>query len=247
MKQKTIKNNSSSLSKYLAQAGVASRRKVLELIEQGLIKVNQVIIKEPGYKITSADEITYRDRPVQVEQKIYILLNKPKDYITTVSDQKGRKTVMSLIAHAIPERLYPVGRLDRNTTGLLIVTNDGQLALQLAHPRYNVQKVYAVTLDSPLRSTDIEKIKKGLHLEDGLIQVDSLQIIPKTKNEVRVSLHSGKNRIVRRIFEHLGYQVIKLDRIEYAGLTQKNLLVGQWRYLSAYEIEKLHAKKINKR
>lgn len=230
-----------SLSKFVAQAGIASRRKVVDLIRQGLIKVNGAIIKEPGYKLQSDDRVTYHDQVLKVaKQKIYILINKPKDYITTVSDEKGRKTVMDIIKNAIGQRLYPVGRLDRNTTGLLILTNDGQFAQKLSHPRYEVQKTYAVTLNRILHKDDYEKIKEGFDLEDGFIKVDAIQYAARSpRSHIKVVLHSGKNRIVRRIFEHLGYEVVKLDRMEYAGLTKRGLLVGDWRYLTDDEVESL--------
>jgi 23S rRNA pseudouridine2605 synthase len=230
-----------SLSKFVAQAGIASRRKVVDLIRQGLITVNGAIIKEPGHKVLPNDCIAYHDQVLQIaQQKLYVLLNKPKDYITTVSDEKGRKTVMDLIKNAIGQRLYPVGRLDRNTTGLLLLTNDGQLAQKLSHPRYEVQKTYAVTLNRILNADDYDAIKEGLQLEDGPIKVDTVQYVSRLpRNNVKVVLHSGKNRIVRRIFEHLGYDVVKLDRIEYAGLTKRGLLVGDWRYLTDDEVERL--------
>lgn len=227
-----------SLSKYIAQAGLAARRTVTEFIKQGKVKVNNVIVREPGYKVQSSDRITYNDKPVVVQEKIYIVLNKPKNYITTVSDEKGRKTVMSLVYDAIGVRLYPVGRLDRNTTGLLILTNDGEFAQRLAHPRYQVQKTYVVTLDKPFTAANIETVKKGLLLEDGTVKVDAIGYIsgmPRT--QVKVVLHSGKNHIVRRIFEFFGYMVTKLDRVGYAGLTKKGLTVGQWRYLTADELK----------
>ena len=241
MKKNTTKAEAStanSLSKFCAQAGIASRRKVIDLIKQGLIKVNGVMINEPGYKVRTTDKVTYNDKPIRGEEKIYILLNKPKDYITTVSDEKGRKTVMDLVKHAIGVRLYPVGRLDRNTTGLLVLTNDGNMAQRLSHPRYEVQKVYAVTLDKVLAKDDMEQIKRGFELDGDVIQVDAITYAEKMpRNNVKVTLHSGKNRIVRRIFESFGYEVIKLDRIGYAGLTKKGLLVGEWRHLTAKEIE----------
>lgn len=243
-KKKVMKKNVSlhtSLSKFVAQAGIASRRKVVDLIRQGLIKVNGALIKEPGYKVQPNDRVTYHDQRLTItNQKLYILLNKPKDYITTVSDEKGRKTVMDLIKNAIGQRMYPVGRLDRDTTGLLILTNDGDLAQKLSHPRYEVRKAYGVTLNRILNKDDYEKIKKGLDLRDGFIQVDAIHYSSRLpRNNVKVALHSGKNRIVRRIFEHLGYDVIKLDRIEYAGLTKQGLLVGHWRYLTDDEVERL--------
>jgi len=227
-----------SLSKFCAQAGIASRRKVIDFIKQGLIKVNGTVIKEPGYKIRATDKVVYNDKPIRSEEKIYILLNKPKDYITTVSDEKGRKTVMDLIRNAIGVRLYPVGRLDRNTTGLLVLTNDGDVAQRLSHPRYEVQKVYAVTLDKILAKADMDQIKQGFELDGDSITVDAISYAEKMpRNNVKVALHSGKNRIVRRIFEFFGYEVVKLDRIGYSSLTKKGLLVGEWRYLTAREIE----------
>jgi 23S rRNA pseudouridine2605 synthase len=227
-----------SLSKYIAQAGVASRRKVTELIKSGFIKVNGSVIKEPGYKITPTDRVTYNDKPVIMEEKIYIIINKPKNYITTVSDEKGRKTVMDLVSDAIGIRLYPVGRLDRNTTGLLILTNDGEFAQKLSHPKYEVQKVYAVTLDKLFTHKDMSAVKAGLLLEDGPIKVDAISYVPKMpRNHLQITLHSGKNRIVRRIFEFFGYEVIKLDRIAYAGLRKKGLKVGEWRYLTRDEFD----------
>lgn len=239
MKKNAI--DSTSLSKFLAQAGVASRRKVVDLIRQGLIKVNGLIIKEPGYKLQPKDRVTYHDQLIKpTEEKIYVLLNKPKDYITTVSDEKGRKTVMDLIKKAASQRLYPIGRLDRDTTGLLILTNDGNLAQKLSHPRYQISKTYAVTLNRILNKDDYSRIKEGLELSDGPIMIDAIQYNAKLpRNNVKVVLHSGKNRIVRRIFEHLGYDVLKLDRVEYAGLTKRGLLVGDWRYLTADEVESL--------
>ncbi len=230
-----------SLSKFVAQAGIASRRKVVDLIRQGLIKVNGKVIKEPGHKLHAQDTITYHDQKLSIAQeKIYVLLNKPKDYITTVSDEKGRKTVMDLVKRSIKERLYPVGRLDRDTTGLLLLTNDGDVAQKLAHPRYEVQKAYVATLNRILNKDDYEAIKEGLQLKDGFIKVDAIHYSSALpRNTIKVLLHSGKNRIVRRIFEHLGYDVVKLDRIEYAGLTKKGLSVGHWRYLTDDEVERL--------
>lgn len=234
------KNTQNSLSKFLAQSGVASRRKVVELIEQGHIKVNNKVIKEPGYKLSVEDVVTYNDKLVRSEEKIYVLLNKPTGYITSVSDEKGRKTVMDILKKNFKQRLYPVGRLDYDTSGLLIITNDGHLAQQLAHPRYNMSKTYAVTLDRWLAYEHLARIKVGLQLHDGLIEVDAVSYMPpQAHNHIKVTLHSGRNRIVRRIFEHLGYTVKKLDRVGYAGLTKKDLRVGNWRYLTDQEIENL--------
>lgn len=200
-----------SLSKFLAQSGVASRRKVVELIEQGHIRVNNKVIKEPGYKVSADDVITYNNKLIRAEEKIYLLLNKPTGYVTTVSDEKGRKTVMDILKRNFKQRLYPVGRLDYDTSGLLIITNDGDFAQQLAHPSYDVQKTYAVTLERWLSYEDLAQIKNGLTLHDGFIQVDAVSYMPpQARNHVKVTLHSGKNRIVRRIFSHLGYTVKKI-------------------------------------
>lgn len=242
MKKLTKKNESeqSSLSKYLAQAGVASRRAVVGLIEQGYVKVNGKVIKEPGYKLKESDKIAYLDKPVTTDKKVYILLNKPTGYITTVADDQDRKTVLDLVKSATPARIYPVGRLDRDTSGLLLLTNDGDLAQKLAHPRYEVQKTYMVTLDRLLLKEDYEEIRKGIHLKDGSIKVDGIYYLADQKrNRVKVVIHSGKNRIVRRIFEHFRYRVAALDRIGYAGLTKKGLRVGQWRHLSKDEVKEL--------
>jgi 23S rRNA pseudouridine2605 synthase len=234
------KNTQNSLSKFLAQSGVASRRKVVELIEQGAIKVNNKVIKEPGYKLSADDVVTYNNKLVRVEEKIYLLLNKPTGYITSVSDEKGRKTVMDILKKNFKQRLYPVGRLDYETSGLLVITNDGHFAQQLAHPSYNMSKTYAVTLDRWLAFEDLDRIKAGLQLPDGRIEVDAASYMPpQARNHIKVALHSGRNRIVRRIFEHLGYTVKKLDRVGYAGLTKKDLRVGNWRYLTDQEIENL--------
>ncbi|GMU19498.1 MAG: hypothetical protein AMXMBFR12_06900 [Candidatus Babeliales bacterium] len=242
MKKSNAKINSeqNSLSKYVAQAGVASRRAVVDLIKEGYVKVNGKVIKEPGYKLKDADKVTYLDKPVAADKKIYILLNKPVGYITTVSDDQDRKTVLDLVRSATSARIYPVGRLDRDTSGLLLLTNDGNLAQKLAHPRYEVQKTYLVTLDRLLLKEDYDEIRKGIHLKDGFIKVDALHFLPEQKkNRVKVVIHSGKNRIVRRIFEFFGYRVVKLDRIAYAGLSKKGLEVGQWRHLTKDEIKEL--------
>lgn len=242
MKKLNKKNQSeqNSLSKYVAQAGVASRRAVVELIKEGYVKVNGKVIKEPGYKLKESDKVTYLDKPVAADKKVYVLLNKPTGYITTVSDDQDRKTVLDLVKSATPARIYPVGRLDRDTSGLLLLTNDGELAQKLAHPRYEVQKTYMVTLDRLLLKEDYEEIRKGIHLKDGLVKVDGIYFLPEQKrNRVKVIIHSGKNRIVRRIFEHFRYRVSKLDRIAYAGLTKKGLMVGQWRHLTKDEVKKL--------
>lgn len=242
MKKSNAKINSeqNSLSKYVAQAGVASRRAVVDLIKEGYVKVNGKVIKEPGYKLKKNDTVTYLDKPVAADKKIYILLNKPVGYITTVSDDQDRKTVLDLVRSATSTRIYPVGRLDRDTSGLLLLTNDGNLAQKLAHPRYEVQKTYVATLDRLLQKEDYDEIRKGIHLKDGFIKVDGIHFLPEQKkNRVKVVIHSGKNRIVRRIFEFFGYRVAKLDRIAYAGLTKKGLAVGNWRHLTKDEIKEL--------
>lgn len=233
----TNKSIPDSLSKYLAQAGVASRRKVVDIIKSKVVTVNGIMVNEPGFKVNQNDCVRINDTLIRSQAKVYILLNKPKDCITTVSDDLGRHNVLNLIADQIKQRVYPVGRLDRNTTGLLLLTNDGQLALKLSHPRFEVEKVYSVQVHKPLTRLDMQKIKTGLTLEDGFIKVDAMHYFhDRSKQNVMLSLHSGKNRIVRRIFEHLGYEVKKLDRAGYAGLTKAGLEVGQWRHLTKAEI-----------
>ncbi len=226
------------LNKYLAHAGIASRRKAEELILNGDITVNGKLVIDSGYRVTENDVVKYKNRVVYPEEKIYILLNKPKGYITTTSDEKKRKTVMDLIDSYNHLRLYPIGRLDRGTTGVLLITNDGDLAQVLSHPRNNISKVYKATLDKKLKSSDALSIKQGITLEDGFIKADHLWVEDNPK-QIGIEIHSGKNRIVRRIFEHLGYKLIKLDRSSYAGLTRKNLQSGQWRLLRQEEVKKL--------
>jgi 23S rRNA pseudouridine2605 synthase len=245
MAQKRVKpvpsSDSSSLSKYIAQAGHCSRRNATEFIKQGIVTVNEQMVTEPGHKLQPGDVVRVNEEVIKEQKKIYVLLNKPKDYITTASDEKGRKAVMDLFNGIFRERLFPVGRLDRNTTGLLLLTNDGILAQTLTHPRYEILKVYAVTLDRPVGAKDIAVIRKGVTLEDGHIVVDEIHPIPASrKTKVKIILHSGKNRIVRRIFEHVGYDVRALDREEFAGLTKSGLPRGQWRYLTDEEIRDLH-------
>lgn len=226
-----------SLSKYLAQAGIASRRKVVDIIKSKIVTVNGVMINEPGFKVNPNDCVRVNDTLIRSEEKVYILLNKPKNCITTVSDDLGRHNVINLIAQEIKQRVYPVGRLDRNTTGLLVLTNDGELALKLSHPRFEVEKIYHVQLDKALTRADMHKVLNGLQLEDGFIKVDAVHYFyDRSKQNVIVVLHSGKNLIIRRIFEHLGYDVRKLDRAGYAGLTKTRLEVGQWRRLTNNEI-----------
>jgi 23S rRNA pseudouridine2605 synthase len=228
------------LNKFIANAGICSRREADDLIGSGVVTVNGKVITELGYKIFPSDQIMYGGTPVKQEKLVYVLLNKPKDYITTVDDPQKRKTVLDLVRDAARERIYPVGRLDRNTTGLLLLTNDGELTKLLTHPRYEKQKLYHVELDKPLHRDDLLQIRKGIQLDDGLIEVDDVQYVEgASKQEVGISLHSGKNRIVRRIFEHLGYFVKKLDRVAYAGLTKKDLPRGRWRHLSPAEVARM--------
>ncbi len=226
------------LNKYIANTGLCSRREADDMIEAGVIKVNGKIVTELGTKVSSSDIIHYGDQPLKREKMVYILLNKPKDYITTTDDPQDRKTVLDLVSGACTERIYPVGRLDRNTTGVLLLTNDGDMAQRLMHPKYDVQKIYQVTLDTNLKKEDFDKILEGFELEDGFIKADELDYVGagENKKEIGVVLHSGRNRIVRRMFESLGYTVIQLDRVTYAGLTKKNLPKGRWRALTAQEI-----------
>ncbi|HLS72021.1 MAG TPA: pseudouridine synthase [Chitinophagaceae bacterium] len=224
------------LNKYISRAGICSRRDAVSLIKEGKIKVNNTVVLEPGYKVQSKDRVSYQDKIIREQQElVYILLNKPKGYITTTDDPKGRRTVMDLFRHSIKQRIYPVGRLDRNTTGLLLLTNDGELTQKLAHPKYEIKKIYQVTLDKAISSTHIQAIKKGLVLEDGPIEVDAVSVLDEN-NIVGIELHSGRNRIVRRIFESLGYDVKHLDRVVFADLTKKNLPRGKWRMLTKQEV-----------
>ena len=229
------------LNKFMAHCGVCSRRDAVELVNAGKVKVNGVVATEPGYKVQETDEVIYNGKKLFVTKNlVYILLNKPKDYITTTDDPQGRKTVLQLIKQATTERVYPIGRLDRNTSGVLLLTNDGDLTQKLSHPSYEIKKIYEVKLDKPLTKADFEKIVNGLKLEDGEIQIDSLAYADsKDKSIIGIELHSGRNRIVRRIFEHLGYDVKGLDRVMYANLTKKNVERSKWRYLSEKEIRLL--------
>lgn len=235
------KTGSMPLNKYIAHCGICSRRDAVELITGGKVKVNKTVITEPGFKVSNDDEVIYNNRKVFVTKNlVYILLNKPKDYITTSDDPQGRKTVLQLVATATNERVYPIGRLDRNTSGVLLLTNDGELTQKLSHPSYEITKIYEAKLDKPLVKADFDKILKGLKLEDGEIHVDSLAYADsKDKSIIGIELHSGRNRIVRRIFEHLGYDVKGLDRVMFANLTKKNVERGRWRYLSEKEIRLL--------
>ena len=225
------------LNKYLAHSGVASRRKAAEIIKRGKVTVNGKVVDHPAYEVKPGDVVKYKDKVLKPEKnKVYLLLNKPKDTITSLKDEKGRKTVIDLVKDKIKERIFPVGRLDYKTTGLLLLTNDGDLAKKLSHPRYQVPKVYEVTLDKPLAKKHLEQIKKGVKLEDGMAYVDWIRIMDDKGMVVNLEIHSGRNRIVRRIFEHFGYKVKKLDRIYYAGLTKKGLKRGSFRPLTEKEI-----------
>lgn len=234
---KTSNPDEIRLNRYIANAGICSRREADTYIAAGNVTVNGKVVTEMGYKVKRSDDVRFDGRKLNPEKKEYILLNKPKNFITTTNDEKGRRTVMELVSSASNARLLPVGRLDRNTTGLLLFTNDGDLTTKLTHPRHGVRKMYQVTLDNNLSMSDLHKIQEGLELEDGSIQVDDVSYIQGApKREVGIVLHSGRNRIVRRIFEHLGYQVIKLDRVVLAGLTKKDLPRGHWRHLTEQEI-----------
>ena len=225
------------LNKFMANAGVCSRRAADELIQQGLVKVNGNVVTELGTKITHSDVVEYNDKVVVLESKCYILLNKPKDCVTTSDDPNGRKTVMDLVKGACEERIYPVGRLDRNTTGVLLLTNDGDLASKLTHPQYVKKKIYQVWVDKAITEEHMQQIADGIMLEDGEIHADAISYVsPTDRKQAGIEIHSGKNRIVRRIFESLGYHVVKLDRVYFAGLTKKDLPRGRWRYLSQEEV-----------
>ena len=228
------------LNKYLANAGVCSRREADEFIQAGVVKVNGEVVTELGTKVLRSDEVMFHDQPVTMEKKVYVLLNKPKDYVTTSDDPQQRKTVMDLVKNACPERIYPVGRLDRNTTGVLLLTNDGDLASKLTHPKFLKKKIYHVHLDKAVTAHDMQQIAEGVQLEDGEIKADAIEYASDTdKKQVGIEIHSGKNRIVRRIFESMGYKVTKLDRVQFAGLTKKNVKRGDWRYLTEEEVDRL--------
>lgn len=227
------------LNKHIANSGMGSRREADEMIKKGLISVNGITITEMGFKVKPGDVVRYEDKVLKAEKPVYVLLNKPKGFITTTDDPQERKTVMNLVASACKERLYPVGRLDRNTTGLLLLTNDGDLAAKLTHPSFNTKKIYKVELDKPLTKTDFQKIQDGVHLSEGKAIIDDLAFVSDNKKEVGIELHIGWNRIVRRIFESLEYQVVKLDRVIFAGLDKKDLPRGEWRFLKPEEVVRL--------
>jgi 23S rRNA pseudouridine2605 synthase len=227
------------LNKYIAQSGVCSRREADELIKSGKIRVNNKVVTEMGFQIKEGDKVYHGKTLLSKEKLVYILLNKPKDFITTTDDPQERKTVMQLVSKACAERIYPVGRLDRNTTGILLLTNDGELSKKLTHPSHEVGKIYQIELNKPIEMDHFEKIKEGVELEDGKVKVDDIAIIDPEGYVLGVEIHSGKNRIVRRIFESFGYDVDKLDRVMFAGLTKKDLPRGKWRFLKDKEIVKL--------
>ena len=228
------------LNKFLANAGVCSRREADDFIQAGVVSVNGNIVTELGTKVLRTDTVLFHDQLVTIEKKVYVLLNKPKDYVTTSDDPQNRKTVMDLVQDACRERIYPVGRLDRNTTGVLLLTNDGDLASKLTHPQYLKKKIYHVYLDKNVTAADVKQIAEGITLDDGEIHADAIEYASETdKKQIGIEIHSGRNRIVRRIFEHLGYRVVKLDRVFFAGLTKKNLRRGDWRYLTEKEVNML--------
>ncbi|MBF1554541.1 MAG: rRNA pseudouridine synthase [Prevotella pleuritidis] len=228
------------LNKYLANAGVCSRREADEFIQAGVVTVNGTVVTELGTKVLRSDTVIFHEQPVSLEKKVYVLLNKPKDYVTTNDDPQQRKTVMDLVKNVCPERIYPVGRLDRNTTGVLLLTNDGDLASKLTHPKFLKKKVYHVFLDKNVTAHDLQQIAEGVTLDDGEVHADAIEYAnDAAKNQVGIEIHSGKNRIVRRIFENLGYRVIKLDRVQFAGLTKKGLRRGDWRFLTEKEVDML--------
>ena len=230
-------NEEVRLNKFMANAGICSRREADELIQQGLVKVNGNVVTELGSKIKRDDVVEYNDKVVTLENKCYILLNKPKDCVTTSDDPDGRLTVMDIVKNACKERIYPVGRLDRNTTGVLLLTNDGDLASKLTHPKYVKKKIYQVWTDKDIAEDDMQQLADGIELEDGPIHADAISYVnDHDKNQAGIEIHSGRNRIVRRMFESLGYRVTKLDRVYFAGLTKKNLPRGRWRYLTQEEV-----------
>ncbi|SDW53137.1 ribosomal large subunit pseudouridine synthase B [Lutibacter oricola] len=239
-KQEKSENEGIRLNKYIANAGICSRREADVFIAAGSATVNGKVVSEMGYKVMTTDVVRFDNVLISPEKKQYILLNKPKNFITTMEDDRGRRTVMELVSNATKERIYPVGRLDRNTTGLLLFTNDGELAKKLTHPKHNIQKIYHASLDKKLAMSDLHKISDGFMLDERRVLVDDISYIEnQPKSEVGVKIHSGRNRIVRRIFEHFNYAVVKLDRVIFAGLTKKNLPRGHWRHLTEMEVNNL--------
>ncbi len=238
-RQATPQSEPLRLNKFIAASGACSRRDADEFIQAGHVKVNGAVVRELGTKVLPSDQVTLKGKALKPEQNRYILLNKPKDFITTMEDTHDRKTVMQLVNKACKERIYPVGRLDRHTTGLLLFTNDGELAKRLTHPSHKVKKIYQVELDRPISPKDFDKILEGLTLDDGPVTVDELAIIGSGQTTLGIEIHIGRNRIVRRIFEHLGYKVKKLDRVMFGPLTKRDLARGKWRHLSPKEVNSL--------
>ena len=232
------------ISKYIAHAGICSRRKADELVEKGFVTINGEVMRDVAYRVQPGDVVTYKDKVIKLEDHVYVLLNKPRSIVTTVEDERDRTTVLDLIKLPKPVRLYPVGRLDRMTTGLLLLTNDGELAQQLSHPSYRMKKKYYVTLSVPLEESKFERLKKGIKLEDGFVKPDRIVFVEGSRRkELIVELHSGKNRIIRRMFSEVESRVAQLDRFEYANLNKKGLKVGEWRFLTSAELAALQKKK----
>jgi len=237
---KQVEKDTIRLNKYIANSGICSRREADELITQGLVEVNGKVVTEMGYQVQKTDRVVFDGQSITPEKPVYVLLNKPKGYISTTKDEKARKTVMDLVANASPYRLFPVGRLDRQTTGLILLTNDGHLTKKLTHPSFGVKKIYHVTLDRKLSVEDLRTIADGVRLEEGVAEVDSISYIEgKPKNEVGIEIHIGWNRVVRRVFKKMGYEVEALDRVIFAGLTKKNIKRGHWRILTEMEVNNL--------
>ena len=239
---KVVISDKIRLNRFIANAGVCSRRDADNLITKGDITVNGKVVTEMGVMVSMKDDVRYQGKKLNAEEKVYVLLNKPKDYVTTVEDKHAKHTVMELVRDASTNRIYPVGRLDKQTTGLLLLTNDGDLTKILTHPKYRAKKIYHVFLDKPVFASHIDQLAKGITLEDGPIHADAISFADKDdKTQVGIEIHSGRNRIVRRMFEHLGYKVVKLDRVFFAGLTKKNVPRGKWRYLTTKEVTQLKA------
>ncbi len=240
--QKKAVDSEMRLNRFIANAGVCSRRDADKYISAGLVTVNGKVVTELGVKVKTTDDVRFDGKRLIPEKKVYLVLNKPKDYVTTTDDPYAEQMVIDLVKNACPERIYPVGRLDKSTTGVLLFTNDGELSDRLTHPSRNVKKIYQVTLDKPLTKNDLLKIAEGIELEDGFIAADAISYVEGNKSEIGLEIHSGRNRIVRRIFEHLGYKVKRLDRVFFAGITKKNVPRGKWRFLSQKEVQFLKMK-----
>ena len=238
-KKREVKKETVRLNRFIANAGVCSRREADKLIEAGEITVNEKVVTEMGYQVKPGEKVRHKGKLLRRERMVYVLLNKPKDFITTTSDPEERKTVMDLVKNACDERIFPVGRLDRHTTGLLLFTNDGDMAKKLTHPSHKIKKLYQVELDKPITKDDFNKIAEGITLDDGPVPVDDLAVVSQDGKTLGIEIHIGRNRIVRRTFEHLGYKVVKLDRVVYASLTKKDLPRGKWRFLTQKEVVKL--------